>query len=102
MKLNQQLQNEQDSQTTDSTETNDNTITVTLIAISEQTEEESEPPVKKMKTFFSGLISESDSTTADTSEDLNTIVEEYYFQSAYHKKKIHLCFKKLIKQNFHL
>lgn len=52
LKLNQQLQNEQDSQTTGSTETNDNNSTVTLTAISEQIEEESEHPAKKIKNLF--------------------------------------------------
>ena len=106
LKLNQQLQNEQDSQIT---ETSDSTSTATLIVdeatpeISEQVEEESEPPAKKMKTFFSSLISEPVTTnTENVSQNINTMVDEYLLSPCLRQEEDPLVFWKINQTKFAL
>ena len=105
LKLNQQLRNEQDSQIT---ETSDSTSTATLIVdeatpeISEQVEEESEPPAKKMKTFFSSLISEPVTTTntENVSQNINTMVDEYLLSPCLRQEEDPLVFWKINQTKF--
>ena len=63
----------QHSSTSDSTNPINTTVTEPN---SEQTEEECEPPAKKMRTFFSSLIDDPTNTTT-ASNDIDTLVEEY-------------------------
>ena len=95
LKLNQQLRNQQDSQIT---ETSDSTSTATLIVneatpeISEQVEEESEPPAKKMKTFSSSLISEPiTNNTENVSQNINTMVDEYLLSPCLRQERRSIC-----------
>ena len=53
-----------------------------------------------MKTFFSDLISQSDCTSAETSRDLNTMVEEYLLVSCLPQEEDPLVFWKVNQGKF--
>ena len=85
---------DQHSSTSDSTNSINTTVTEPN---SEQTEEECEPPAKKMRTFFSGLIDDPTNTTT-ASNDIDTLVEEYLLSPCLSQEEDPLA--KTIQKNF--